>query len=232
VSVANDTTVTANFTITNSAAFTARNVTVTATPGGASNAVTFTVQPRPVPTLTSITPNSGFRGNAVPVTLTGTGFTGATAITLTGGGVFVTNRTVVNDTTITATFNVGVSATLGPRNVTVSAPGGNSNAAQFTVGNAPVATVTSITPSTGHRNTNVTVTITGTNFTNAGTTLRNLSNGNTANGLTATGVTVVNSTTITATFHLSSGATLVSRNIGVTTPAGNSSNTTPFGVTP
>jgi hypothetical protein len=227
VTVVNDTTVTANFTITNGTPLTARNVIVTSTPGGTSNAVTFTVQPRPVPTLTSIAPNSGFRGNAVPVTLTGTGFTGATAVTVAGGGVTVTNRTVVNDTTITATFAINAGTTTTPRNVTVNAPGGTTNAVQFTVGNPPLATVTSITPSTGHRNTNVPVTITGTNFTTAGTTLTGL-----GSGLSATGVTVVNSTTITATFHITAAAPLSTRSIGVTTPAGNSSNTTPFGVIP
>jgi hypothetical protein len=229
LTVVNNTTVTATFTITAGAALTARNVSIT-TPGGTSNTVTFTVTTPPAPTLTSIAPNSGFRGNRVAVTLTGTNFTGANGLNVTGGGgITVAGFTVVNNTTITATFNIGAGTLVGNRNIAVTKPGGvTSNALPFTISNPPVATVSSITPTSGHRGTSFGVTITGTNFTTAGTTLRGLGGA----GLSATGVTVVNSTTITATFNITAGATVSTRNIGVTTPAGNSSNTTPFGVTP
>jgi len=221
----NDTTVTATFTITAGATANARNVTIT-TPGGTTTAVTFTVTAPPAPALTSITPNSGLVGSSVNVTLAGTGFTGATGI---GGrgGIILSNFIVVSDTQITATFNLA--GVTGPypanRNITVTKGGGvTSNALPFTV-NGP--TVTSITPNSAPRPSTgtsaVSVTITGTNFP-AGTTLRGLG----GNGLTATNVTVVNSTTITATFNITSTATRTTRQIGVTTPASNSSNTVGF----
>ena len=135
---------------------------------------------------------------------------------------------MVDPNTITATFNITAGA--GSRTIGVNTPAGaGTGTVVFTITSPPVATVSSISPTSGARNTaNLPVTITGTNFTAFGTNLRGLGN----NGLTATGVTVVNSTTITATFHITATAGLTTRNIGVTTPAGNSSNTTPFTVTP
>ena len=62
------------------------------------------------PTLTSINPTSGVLGTMVPVTLTGTNLTGATAINITGTGITVTGLTVINDTSITANFQIAASA--------------------------------------------------------------------------------------------------------------------------
>ena len=96
--------------------------------------MTFTVNSSvAAPTLTSIAPNNGARGNAVPVTLTGTNLTGATAVNVSGGNITVSNVTVVNATTVTATFTVGRGAATGGRNVSVTTPGGTSNNVTFTV---------------------------------------------------------------------------------------------------
>ena len=54
------------------------------------------------PTLTSIVPNTGLRGTAVPVTLTGTNLTGTTAVTF--GGVAATSFVNVNATRRTITI--------------------------------------------------------------------------------------------------------------------------------
>ena len=178
LTVVNDTTVTATFTITAGAALTARNVTVV-TPGGTTNAVTFTVI---APSLTSIAPTSGVRGTSVPVTLTGIGLTGATAVNVSGAGVTASTLIVVNDTTITATFTISATAALTARNVTVTTPGGATNAVTFTVAAPPVPTLTSITPNTGGRGTAVPVTLTGTNLTGA-----------TSIGVSGAGVTVAGS---------------------------------------
>ncbi len=123
ITVVGDTQVTATFTIATTAALSARNVSV-ATSGGTSNTVTFTVT---APTLASINPATGVRGTSVPVTLTGTGLTGATAVNVSGAGngITVTNLSVVSDTQITATFVIAVTAPLSAgRNVTVTTPGG------------------------------------------------------------------------------------------------------------
>ncbi len=77
------------------------------------------------PTLSSLSPTSGPVGTVV--TLTGTGLTGATAVTF--NGTAATTFSVTNATTATATVPVG--ATSGP--VTITTPGGTSNGVSFTV---------------------------------------------------------------------------------------------------
>jgi hypothetical protein len=212
---------TATFTITVTAGLTARNVTVT-TGGGTSNAETFTVT---APTLTSIAPVSGLRGTSVPVTLTGTGLTGATTVTVTGGNITVSGVIVVNDTTVTATFAIAAGALTTARNVAVVTPGGTTGNVIFTVTAPPAPTLTSIAPISGERGTSVPVTLTGTNLTGASAvTVAS------ANGITVSAITVVNPTTVTATFAISATATISGRTVSVTTPGG-TSNTEAFTVT-
>ncbi len=57
--------------------------------------------PPSAPTVTVIAPISGTTAGGTPVTITGTNFTGATAVTI--GGVAASPFTVVNSTTITTT---------------------------------------------------------------------------------------------------------------------------------
>jgi hypothetical protein len=77
------------------------------------------------PTLTSVSPNSGSRGEVVNVTLTGQFLTGTSSVTV-SSDVVVSNIVVVNDTTVTATFTIGrpSNANLGLRNVSITTPGG------------------------------------------------------------------------------------------------------------
>jgi hypothetical protein len=92
------------------------------------------------PTLTSIAPTSGTRGTVVPVTLTGTNLTGATAVTVTGTGITVGALTATS-TTVTTTFTITATAALGARTVSVTTPGGTSNTVTFTVVAPPQGTV-------------------------------------------------------------------------------------------
>jgi len=154
----NDTTVTAIFAIGAGAATGARTVSVT-TPGGAvTNTVNFTVL---APTLATISPITGLNGSSVPVTLTGAGLTGATAVTVSGTGVTVSGLTVVNDTTVTATFAMAAGATQSARNVAVVTPNGTTGNVTFTVMGPALI---SISPGTGVRGTSVPVTLLGTNL--------------------------------------------------------------------
>jgi len=90
--------------------------------------------PAPAPALTSISPASGARGTLLlPVTLTGTNLTGATAVTVPGGGITVSGLTVVNATTIRANFSISATAAQTARAVSVTRPGGTSNTVTFTV---------------------------------------------------------------------------------------------------
>jgi hypothetical protein len=220
VTVVNDTTVTANFTITTGATLGARNVTAT-TPAGTSTAVTFTVVG---PALTGIAPNSGARGTAVPVTITGTNLTGTTAVTVSGSGVAVSGITVNSGgTQVTATFTITTGATLSARNVTVTTNGAASNAVTFTVVGP---TLTSIAPTSHARNSSFAVTLTGTNLT--GTTAVAVS----GTGVTASGISVnPGGTQVTATFTITAGAGTNARTVSTTTN-GATSNTVTFTVTP
>ena len=176
------------------------------------------------PTLTSITPNTGLRGTAVPVTLTGTNLTGAFLITVSGPGVTVSNLVVVSNTAVTATLHITNLAPPTARNVTVSTPGGISNPVTFTITAPPAPRLTSISPTLGARGAAVTVTFIGTNLT--GTFA--------VNGIgpliPVTNLTVVSPTTVRATLNISRVAPLGIRNLGLTTPGG-ASNTLPFTVT-
>ena len=147
---------------------------------------TFSAVSAPVPTVSSVSPNSGSTVGGTAVTITGTNF--AAGATVTFGSAAATGVTVVNGTTITATTPVG---SAGGVTVTVTNPGGQSGslASAFTYLAQP--TVSSVSPNSGSTAGGTAVTITGTNFA-AGATV-------TFGSAAATGVTVVNGTTITAT---------------------------------
>lgn len=115
----------ATFTITNTAGLTARNVRVAFGPGGTApltpvnGAVTFRVLG---PTVAGITPTTGTHGTAVPVAITGTGLTGATAINV-GGGITASNIVVApGGASLTATFTIANGAARSVRNVQVVTP--------------------------------------------------------------------------------------------------------------
>ncbi len=171
----------------------------------------------PAPTITSMTPNTGAVGAAVPVTITGTNLAYDVVINA-GPNITVNNITVVSATQLTATFNISVTAPTGQANVTVTTPGGTITPIPFTIGNAP--TLTSINPNSGVQGTNVLVTLTGTNFA-AGASV-NVS----GSGVTVSNVTVVNATQITATLGIASNATVGSRSVTVTSTGGTSNGVT------
>src|SRR6202049_2640286 len=84
------------------------------------------------PTVTSITPNTGTIGSAVPVTITGTNLASDVVINA-GPNITVTNITVVSATQVTATFNISANAQPGQANVTVAPPGGTTAPSPFTI---------------------------------------------------------------------------------------------------
>lgn len=81
------------------------------------------VAAQPAPTVTSVSPDAGRSNQTQSVTITGTNFTGATAVTL--GGNAATSVSVVNSTTITCTTPTG---TAGAATVAVTTPGGTGSA--------------------------------------------------------------------------------------------------------
>jgi subtilisin-like proprotein convertase family protein len=159
------------------------------------------------PTIASFAPATGPAGT--PIVITGTNFTGATAVTF--GGIPAAAFTVNSPTTITAT--VPANAVTGPITVT-TANGSASSTANFAV--SPPPTITSFTPTSGKVGT--AFSITGTNLTGATAV--------TIGGTAATGVTVASPTQINATVPPGAGA----GTIQVTTPGGSGASSSAFQV--
>ncbi|MEU4555339.1 IPT/TIG domain-containing protein [Micromonospora violae] len=145
-------------------------------PAGEVTAPTFTYI---APTITSIVPDTGPNTGGTTVTITGTGFTGATGVTF--GDTPGTNLVV--DPSGTSLTVVTPPGPVGPADVTVLVPGANATAPNgFTYVAAPPSAA-SITPNAGPQSGGQTVTITGAGFIPGDTTV-------TFDGVPATNVTV------------------------------------------
>jgi List-Bact-rpt repeat protein len=118
------------------------SVTVTATFAAGGSAVT----------VNTVGPSQGAPGNAMPVTINGSGFAAGATVSVGGTGVTSSNVTVGSVTQLAATLTVASGAALGARDVTVTNSGGGSGtlAGGFTVMSppAPAPTLTSISPAT------------------------------------------------------------------------------------
>jgi hypothetical protein len=180
------------------------------TPGGTS-AITAADKyvygpPPPAPTVTSVVPSTGPTAGGTSVTITGTNFTSAMAVSF--GATAATTFIVNTVTKITATSPAGS----GVVDVRVTTPGGTSAITagdKFTYTGPP--TVSSVVPIGGPTTGGTSVTITGTGFTGATAV---------AFGATAaTTFTVNSSTKITATSPAGAAGTV---DVTVTSPAGTS----------
>ena len=213
ISVLNSTTATATFAIAAGAALGAHDVTVT-TSGGTSEAVSFTVDAPPVPTLISISPEGSIRDSSVSVSLKGTNFSSGLTIS-SPPGITVTDLNLVNSTTVTATFKIAADAELGAHEVTVTTSGGTTPAVPFTTFEVLAAppTLTSVSPASGSQGATVNVTLSGTNFSSELSIVA-------AGGITASTVSVTNGSTATATLTIDPDAGLGSHSINVVTPGG------------
>ncbi len=127
--VVSDTTITADLVVSAGAATGVRTVRVE-TAEGDSTTVNFTINVSSDPTITSITPSSGYQTSTIAFTITGTNLTGG-SVAISGTGITVQNVVVVNSTTITGQFVIGATASIVSRNVTVTASSITSNAASF-----------------------------------------------------------------------------------------------------
>lgn len=159
------------------------------------------------PSVTSISPTTGTISGGTSVTITGTDFTDATAVSF--GGIPAASFTVNSATSITAVSPAGSAGTV---NVTVTTAGGTSatsSADEFTYVSPP--TVTNVSPNTGPTAGGTSVTITGTDFSGATA----VSFGATP----ATSFTVNSATSITAVSPAGSAGIV---NVTVTTTSGTS----------
>jgi hypothetical protein len=182
-----------------------------------------TVTTQVKPTVTGVTPASGNQGQTYKdVTLTGSGFTGATAVSF-GRGIDVTSFIVSSDTSISADIVIANRTFVGSRFVTVVNPSGKgTDPAGFTVvKNAP--TVAAVNPNTGSQGATLTgVVLTGTNFSDA----TSVSFGR---GIDVTGFTVNSDTQITANIVIANRTFVGTRFVTVVDPSGH--GTMPAGFT-
>jgi len=146
------------------------------------------------PTITSFTPASATTGTIIIIT--GTGFTGTSAVSF--GGVAASSYNVVSSTTITATVPSGQSGS-----VSVTTPGGTATLPGY----ISLPTITSFNPTQGTEGT--VLTITGTSLTDI--------TGVTVGGVPVISFTILSSTTIRAI--VGPGAT---GSVTVTKPGGSS----------
>jgi hypothetical protein len=204
---------TANFLISGTAALGAQNV-IMSTPSGPSNALLFTIAAAP-PVLATIAPSQGVAGSTVAVTLTGTDLFGATINPPAGFTVAAVPAPVVTATSITATLAIASTVQAGLQNITVTGPGGPSNAVTFRI----LPALTSIAAVSARSGATTLVTLTG-------TSLSGVTSVNAGANITVTGMTVVSATSITATFTSVLAAPLGAQSVTVTDINGTSNAVT------
>src|SRR5439155_376032 len=78
-----------------------------------------------VPTISSVSPSTGLQGANLTVTVTGTNFKAGASAGF-GAGITVGSTTVVSSTQLSVALAIGATAAMGPRDVTVSNPDGQS----------------------------------------------------------------------------------------------------------
>jgi hypothetical protein len=124
----------------------------------------FTLVVEGTPVISDVTPTSGSTSGGTTVTISGTGFTGASAVEF--GTTAAASYTVTSTTTITAVTKAHAA---GAVKVKVTTPGGTATSSgTFTFVATPIPTFTSLTPITG---TNLTGTYSVTFGGVAGTTI-------------------------------------------------------------
>ena len=136
------------------------------------------------PTITSVSPISGPLTAGTAITITGTNLTGASSVFV--GGIAATSIVVTSTNSLTAVTPAG---SVGSKDVSVTTIGGIGSKQNSFAYIAPPS-ITSVTPTSGPLTAGTTITITGTNLTDASRVL--------IGGIAATNVVVVSSTSITA----------------------------------
>ncbi len=176
-----------------------------------------------LPTVSSVSPAQGALAGGSSVTITGTGFTGASQVWF--GSTAATSFRVNSSTSITATAPAGSDSTgwVDVRVVSNNEESATTTADQFVYG----PTITSLSPTSGPVDGGTQITLTGTGFKSDGGVASVL-----VNNLAATSVTVSSDTSLTAvvpaaTNGLSGTAAVVVKMKGTTGQASTASATAP-----
>ena len=182
-------------------------VTTTTTTTTPKSTTTTTTAPPSGVVVTRVSPNTGPTSGGTTITVTGSGFSGATAVNF--GTIAATIKSVsATVITVTAPASGG-----GTTDVTVTTPAGRSQATvadQFTYV-YPLPSITSVSPSAGTSGGGASVTITGNGFTGATRV---------SFGSAAASFTVNSNTSITATAPAGVAASVV--DVSVAGPGGTS----------
>jgi hypothetical protein len=152
----------ANITIAAGSDTGKRDVTIT-TPGGSFVLPAgFTVK-QALPVISSLNPAQGSQGATLSVSLIGTNFTGASEVRF-GTGVAVNSFTVLSSTQITASITIISGTGIGPRDVSVTTPGGSVILPDSFVIKQALPAVTSVSPNQASEGETIDVIISGSNF--------------------------------------------------------------------
>jgi hypothetical protein len=189
------------------------DITVT-TPSGTSStgsADHFTYSAAAAPSVTGVTASSGSTPGGETVVITGSGFTGATAVSF--GSIAASSFSVASDNAIIATAPPEAAATVDITVTTYAGTSSTSSADHYTYNNVTESapTVTAVSPNTGATAGGMAVVITGTNFDGATA----VKFGSTA----ASSFTINSGAQVTAVAPAGSAGTV---DITVTTPNGSS----------
>lgn len=178
--------------------------------GGTSSAVTLAVN-NPVPSLSSISPNSvNAGGPAFTMTVTGSNFVSGSTVQVNGSG---RATTFVSNTQLTATISASDVASPATLSISVNngAPGGGTSSALTLTVNTPVPSLSSISPNSATAGSSaLTLTVTGSNFVSGSVVKVNGSNRTT---------TFVSNTQLRAAIPASDLATGALLSVTVFTPA-------------
>ena len=169
----------------------------TDTSGQQENAAspTLVVAAAAVPTVTQVNPNQGSTAGGTSVTITGTNFTGATAVKF--GANAATTFSVPNSTTITATSPAGSAGSVDVTVTTVGGTSATSAADQFTYQGATTTAINAPTITYG-ANGSVTVTVSSGSGTPTGNVSLSVDGGTAATKALNSGSATFTNTDITA----------------------------------
>jgi hypothetical protein len=169
LTVESPTRATTTITVGKTAALGPRDVrVVNPTPGGGIATLTGGLTINNIPSIASIVPAAGVRGQTLNLLMTGKNFADGTSLVfLQGTDITVNAQTVTSDSTIQLNITIGLTAADGPRQFFVlngGTYGGQSNLSSFSVGSNPAPQITSIVPDTAARQQTLEFRIRGSNF--------------------------------------------------------------------
>ena len=211
-SFVNATELQANITIASGAPLGGRGVTIINPDGsGATKTEAFTVN-QAAPAITEVNPTGGELKETIDVAIKGANFQNGASAAISGFGIAVNSTTFVDSTEMRFNVTILVTASLGPRDITVTNPDGgrDTSAGAFIVKSAP--TITAVEPGEGHQGATLGISISGADFQNSA--IVDVS----GSGIAVNSTNFVNATKLQANITIAPDALVGMRNVTVTNP--------------